>query len=145
LPQITERLAFGFQEGAEGWIPFHHITDLTTRDGALVGEIIGHDPFLCRPLLRVRGIDAPVVRLRLGVTAGQVGQFYWSTEAAPGFSEERVLTFPLNADGQFHEYVLKVGQHPAWAGQIITAVRLDPGNGARAASFALDFIRAERP
>jgi hypothetical protein len=67
-----------------------------------------------------------------------------STGAPAGVSDDLVFFFPLQTDGQFHDYVLRPGQHPAWAGQTITALRLDPSNGARDATFAIDHIRRER-
>jgi hypothetical protein len=70
-----------------------------------------------------------------------MGQLYWGTAAEPGFSEERVLLFAVQADGRMHEYRLEPGRHPRWAGQTITALRLDPGNGAASAEFALESVR----
>ncbi len=144
LPQLAERIAFEFNESLEGWLPLHQVSDLAVRDGALTGHIDGGDPYLGRSLLRVRGDSCPVIVLRMKVTAGQGGQLYWSTESAPGFSEQQVVTFPLQADGEWHEYPLEVGQHPKWAGQTITALRLDPGNGAPSGEFAVDYLRSRQ-
>jgi hypothetical protein len=77
------------------------------------------------------------------VSAGHGGQLYWATAASPAIAEDKVLNFPIQADGQFHEYRLEVGRHPLWKGKTITALRLDPGNGAREGTFAIDYIRAE--
>lgn len=141
LPQPVDRIAFEFDASAEGWLAAHHIDALEVRDGALVGSIIGGDPYLIRSLLNVPAESCPVVLLRMRVTAGQVGQLYWGTREAPGFSEERVMVFPIQADGQFHEYRIPVGQHPRWIGQTITELRIDPGNGAPKAEFAIDYVR----
>ena len=143
LPQFAQRIAFEFEGSTDGWVPLQHLADMKPHQGALQGRITGPDPFLGRFLLSVRGDEAPVIRLRLSVSGGQTGQLYWSTELAPGFSEERTLVFPLQADGQFHDYVLRPGEDPGWAGQVITALRLDPGNGASNAIFALDYLRGE--
>lgn len=142
LPQRVERIAFEFDHSLEGWLPMHHISDLAVREGALAGTIDGGDPYIVRPLLRVRGQTCPALVLRMRLTAGQAGQLYWSTEAAPGFSEKRVILFPIQADGQWHEYRLEVGNHPQWSAQTITGLRLDPGGGVRSAEFAVDYLRA---
>ena len=144
LPRLAEHIDFQFRESADGWLPMHDVADLKVNQNLLEGRVVGGDPYLGRVALRVRGDECPTLRIRLRVTAGHTGQFYWSTDTRQGFSEERVLTFPLEADGQFHEYALQVGQHPGWSGQVINALRLDPGNGAREATFAVDYIRGER-
>ena len=141
LPQPAESIAFEFSESAEGWLAAHDIGELEVRGGSLAGSITGADPYLVRSLLNVSANDCPVIVLRMRVTAGQTGQLYWGTRQAPGFSEQRVVVFPLQADGQFHEYRLPVGEHPQWKGQTITELRIDPGNGARQAEFAIDYVR----
>jgi hypothetical protein len=75
------------------------------------------------------------------VTAGQGGEFFWTTAASRSFSEDKKAVFPLAADGEFHEYRLEVGRHALWSGQTITAIRLDPGNGASQAEFAVECVR----
>jgi hypothetical protein len=141
LPEPADRIAFAFRRSAEGWMAAHDIADLGVRNGALCGRITGGDPYLVRGLLRVRAEDCPVLLIRLRLTAGHGGQFYWTTEASPAFAEDKVLNFEVQADGQWHEYRLDPGRHPLWAGQRITAIRLDPGNGAAAAEFGLEFVR----
>jgi hypothetical protein len=78
------------------------------------------------------------------VTAGRGGQLFWTTESSPGFSEDKTVRFPIQPDGLFHEYRLEPGRHPAWAGQTITALRIDPGNGATSGEFGIDYLRGER-
>ena len=78
------------------------------------------------------------------VTAGQGGQFYWTTDASPGFAEDKTIRFALQDDGQFHEYRLEPGRDPSWSGQTITGLRIDPGNGAASAEFAIDYVRGAK-
>jgi len=75
------------------------------------------------------------------VTAGQGGQVFWTTESSPGFGEDKTVRFAIQSDGQFHEYRLEPGSDPNWAGQKITALRIDPGNAATSAEFAVDYVR----
>jgi hypothetical protein len=144
LPVLAERIAFEFDESAQGWTPANHVGLLEVRGGALRGAITGGDPYLVRGMVRVRGDDAPVVLLRMRVTGGQGGQLYWSTETSPAIAEDKVLNFPVQADGQFHEYRLELGNHAHWAGQTITALRIDPGNGAAEGEFEIDYVRGGR-
>jgi len=75
----------------------------------------------------------------------QGGQLFWTTESAPAFDEDKTVRFAVQPDGQFHEYVLKPGGHPLWAGQTITALRIDPTGGAPSGEFAIDYVRGEKP
>jgi hypothetical protein len=78
------------------------------------------------------------------VSGGGGAQFYWATQSNPEITEERVMIFPLQADGQFHEYTLDLGKHPFWKGQTIMGIRLDPMNGTSPGSFEIDSITGEK-
>ncbi len=140
LPWLAEAIAFDFEDSLDGWLPSHDISEMIPRDGALFGRISGPDPYLVRRLVKVRGDDAPVLNLRMRVTAGSGGQLFWTTETSPAFDEEKSFRFQVIPDGRFHEYRLQLRQHPAWAGQTITQLRLDPCNGARAGEFNVDSL-----
>jgi hypothetical protein len=143
LPKLAEKIDFEFDDSPDGWTAAHDVSDLRIQDGLLAGRITGPDPYIVRGMLRVRADECPVVVLRMRVTAGQGGQLYWATESSPGIAEDKVIVFPIQADGQFHEYRLEPAKHPLWAGQTITTLRIDPDNGAPSADFAIDFIRFE--
>lgn len=141
LPQPADRIAFEFAGSPEGWLPMHDMDDPTVRDGSLTGHFTGGDPYLGRIMLHVRGDECPTLVLRMRVTAGQGGQLFWMTEASPSFTEDKSIHFNVQPDGQFHEYRLETGKHPAWAGQTITALRIDPCDGAASGDFAIDYVR----
>ena len=141
LPAIAERIAFEFKDGLDGWMPAHDVAGLSVKGGVLEGRITGPDPYIIRTMLRVPGDRCPVIRIRMRASAGQGGEFFWTTAAARSFGEDKKVAFPLAADGEFHEYRLEVGRHALWAGQTITAIRLDPGNGASQAEVGVDYIR----
>jgi len=143
LPTLAERLDFSFDRSAEGWMAAHDISDLAVRNGALCGKATGNDPYLVRSLVRVKGDDCPVLLIRMRATAGRNGQLFWTTEASPDFDEAKSLRFPLTADGRLHDYRLDLARNPHWAGETITALRLDPGDAP--GEFAVDFIRRQRP
>jgi len=144
LPWLADEIAFEFDGSSEGWLAAHHIAAMDVEEGLLRGQITGGDPYLVRTLVRVSGDDYPVIRLRMRVTAGYGGQFFWTTAASPGFAEDKTVRFAVQPDGQFHEYRLEPGRDPAWAGQTITALRIDPGNGAPSGEFAIDYLRGEK-
>jgi len=145
LPWLAENIAFEFQNSRDGWMPSNDIADLLPRSGQLVGKIAGADPYLVRSPTRVEGRVGQVLRLRMRLTAGSGGQFFWTTESSPDFDEEKSLRFAVIPDREFHEYRLPVSHHPMWAGQTITAIRLDPTGGVASGEFAVDYLRAETP
>jgi len=142
LPTVVERLDFTFARSAEGWTAAHDISGLAVRDGALCGTATGSDPYIVRSLVHMKGEACPVLLVRLRATAGRSAQLFWTTKASPDFEEAKSLRFPIIADGQFHDYRLEVGKHAQWAGQTITALRLDPGDAP--GEFAVAHIRGER-
>jgi len=144
LPYKVERIAFEFEDSLEGWTPAHDIGDLFVRDGALIGTATGGDPYLIRGLVRVDAGDSPVVAIRLRVSAGAGGQFFWTTLSSPAFGEAKSLRFPVTPDGQWHEIRLAAGEHPLWRGQTLTAIRIDPTSGVGSADFAIDYVRGMR-
>jgi hypothetical protein len=77
-----------------------------------------------------------------GEAAGS-GEFYWATEASPQTDEQKVVRFPVRPDGQWHEYVIRVGDHPRWRGRRIVLLRVDPGSGASAGRVQIDWLRGE--
>lgn len=143
LPYPVERIAFEFDDSLDGWLPANDISELVPKDGALFGRIGGSDPYLVRQLVRVEGHRCRSLRLGLRVTAGSGGQLYWSTESSPGFDESKAVRFQVIPDGRFHEYRIDLSQEPAWQGQTITGLRLDPCNGARVGEFNVDYLRAD--
>jgi hypothetical protein len=143
LPDERTRIVFEFADGPEGWVPANHIEALTTDDGVLHVPVTGVDPFMTRQVLRVDGSTVAEVAIRMRAPTGTEAQFYWGTQATPGFAEERVIDFPITGDGQWHEYRLPVGTHASWKGQTITAIRLDPLSPGSAATVDIDWIRGQ--
>ena len=141
LAQPKDTLDFVFDKDADGWLPQHDIGDMGVKDGVLTGKIFGADPFFGRGMLSVAPDKYRAVEFRLRVSAGNGGQFYWGTATASGFSEDRVALFDLVADGQFHTYHIDLSKHPQWVGRKITAIRIDPGNGAATGDFAVEYVR----
>jgi hypothetical protein len=143
LPARITALRFEFDRDAEGWMATNDLSPLEVHDGVLTARVLGGDPYMVRSRCHLDGDTIQAVRLRLRVTRGQTGQFYWTTLASPAYAEDKVVTFDLVADGQWHEYRLPVGEHPLWRGQTITGLRLDPGNAGTGAEVGVDWMRGE--
>ena len=137
-------ISFEFEATTEGWSAAHDVLGLSARRGALVGSVIGGDPYIVRPGLRVAGDSVRVLRLRMLLTGGERASVYWTTASSPLFAEDKVVNFAVAGDGQWHEYRLAVGEHPKWRGETITALRIDPNNGPTGSLFAIDYVRGEK-
>jgi hypothetical protein len=142
FPRVATELRFEFEEDTEGWEAANDLESLQVRQGVLVTRSTGGDPYLIRPLCQFDGDSIHRIRIRLRGTGGRGGQFYWTTARSPGFAEDKVIPFELPLDGEWHEVVLPVGEHPLWRGQTITAIRLDPGSAPNTL-VEIDWIRGE--
>jgi len=143
LPQPCSEIAFAFDATAEGWSPVNDLALFEVVDGVLATEAAGNDPYMTRSRMRLAGDAIGAIVVRMAVTGGESAQFYWATEQEPFFAESRVVNFPIQPDGQFHEYRINVGDQPQWPGHQIVAIRLDPTNGAPGAKIRIDYIKGE--
>lgn len=119
----TETLAeWNFNRDAEGWAAQQQC-ELSARDGVLVVRGTGHDPYFHRPVDLPGGRIAVFVRLK-SRDAGRVA-LYWTTDQSPDRGEDRVTSFPVKTDGQWHDCAVRFT-----APGRLTNLRLDPGNDA---------------
>jgi len=143
-PNLRASVDFSFDEAAEGWLPANAVGDLSVKDGALQVPVTAGDPFLTRSAMQVDGskVREVVVRMRIpALPHPETGQFYWGTKEAPGYSEERVVVFPVIPDGEWHEYRVAVGDHPQWKAHEIVAIRLDPIQAGDPITVEVDSIK----
>jgi len=136
---------FNFDDSTEGWAAEKDIRDLRIERGHLMGWITGGDPFLLRKELAIEGDKCPLVRIRLSLDSDSRGQFLWITKESPTWGEPKVLQWSIQGDGQSREYRLDLSKHPAWAGQTIVGLRIDPGDWdhmkPRSGAFTIDYVR----
>ena len=146
-PEIVERVDFRFDvDGdAEGWFRPASLTVPVIADGIMRMAITGSDPHIERGMLRVPPDTHSAVRVRMRITGGAAkGQFFWATADEPGYRDDKYLNFTTEPDGEWHEYLIPVGEHAKWRGQQIVAVRLDPTVGdAKGATVEIDSVTGE--
>jgi hypothetical protein len=149
LPALPPPLtSWEFDSGNEGWNTTMQLSEPKVAGGVLNALTTGNDPaFFSSPLqARTAEFDAVVVRMRLSRTGGATfndsAQLFWRTRRLPE-SESSSVRFPVQGDGQWHEYRLAVSRNPRWRG-ILTRLRLDPCNQANV-TVELDFIRLAKP
>ena len=116
-------------------------SDLALADGALAGTDLGPRS-LHRPRHAARPCRIVPDRRRAHARQRRPGRpTLLRHGSVAGHRRGQGARVPDEADGRFHEYRLDAGAHKLWHGQTIVALRIDPGNGAAAAAFAIDFIR----
>lgn len=124
------RMAWEFARLGDAWNNTMQLADLKTADGCLSARTTGDDPAFFGPPIRVRASDFAAVALRMrlsradGGTGADLGQVFWRTTRLAE-SESSSTTFPVQLDGQWHEYRVPVAGNSRWRGTI-TRLRLDP-------------------
>jgi len=127
-------LRWDFAAGAEGWRAVNQC-ELAAKDGFLTVRSSGIDPYLAASA--AASGNEFVVRLRMKSQTDGAGQVFWSSTKHPGTVAERVVTFRMTHDGQWHEYDVRM----VIDGDL-TALRLDPGTAA--GEVQIDWIAVHR-
>ncbi len=103
------------------------VTGLRVEEGALHFTTTSRDPAVGVSLGRVAADKFPYVILRMRVEnleKDDQAQLFWAGATSP-ISEANSLRFDLIDDGQYHTYVLPVGDNPRWRGRL-QSFRFDP-------------------
>jgi alpha-L-rhamnosidase len=120
---------------AEDWHPVNHLAPFEVAGGVLATSSLGGDPFMTQgETLALDASGGLTVEVTMEVGADSEGQVFWTTAAAPGFSEGKSTKFAVTGGGM-RTYDVAI---PAFAGTL-TGLRLDPQNGPGA--IRIDSIR----
>ena len=143
VPQPLGRVDFRFDRDAQGWVAQSCLGPMAVRDGALQADIVGDDPYLCAPAVSLAPDSVRTIVIRMSVTCGRFGQFYFAAEGAHAGPEDMCLHFDVVPDGKLHNIRIPVGDHPLWRGHRITGLRLDPEHGESPGRVVIESIRGE--
>jgi hypothetical protein len=142
LPPLS-RIDFRFDRGTLGWSGQRDLGPLRIENGALKAEIVGGDPALGAPPIDLPPDSVKTVVIRLRVTCGRFGQFYWSAANTQAAAEQMCLHFEVRPGPAFQEIRIPVGSHPLWKGHRIISLRFDPEHGESPGSVEIESIRGE--
>jgi len=121
-------------------------------NGTLNGDIFGGDPFLCTermPGMKIKEGDILEIRMKTSITSGNAGhlEVFYGTDKTPGYSGERMFTFPIYATGDYQVAYVKLPSNTV--GQTLTQIRIDPVSAGATeplqGSYTIDYIYAGRP
>ena len=129
---------FEVPENHEGWTLWNHLETLEVRDGNLLMNSTGDDPYLGSPAISIDASTLPAIEIRMNISAGNSAQIFFTTDLDSEFDEPKSLIFTPVADGSFHTYTLDMSSVDQWQGKI-TQIRLDPTD--QPASIEIDYIR----
>jgi len=128
----TRTLArWDFDKDAGGWQAVQDV-ELNAENGLLKLKMTGHDPHL-----RTR-LSAPLpgplgVKIRMRTDATGPGEVFWTTTGNDHYHADVRRSFAIQADNQWHEYLIEVNVR-----QSVTGLRIDPGVAAGQAE--IDYV-----
>lgn len=129
-PVTTIDFRFDRENDMQGWQGMNSLAEPGWVDGSLQLTFTGQDPFMVRPMLRLKPDQYTKLRVRMKLPACNAeGQVFWTTSEEPGFADNKYLNFAVTPDGEWHEYEIPVASHAKWRGQAIRGLRLDPTTG----------------
>ena len=114
-----------FDADDEGWTASKQVSEFKATNGCLSALTVGSGSLLLSPPMQARAdeIGALVVRMKLSLPNSDKSGFAdtarcsWRT-GQMALTESRNIEFPVQADGQWHEYRVPVSQDPRWRGTI---------------------------
>lgn len=169
---VTRPTGWEFNDPADGARAEWTAKEMALEPGyvghCLVGRVTGARPELTTPGFDVDVFQVPIIELDIAYAAGAGAdrlvdglRIYWSTDAHPGFSEERMVTsdfsvLPPRANPEPYAPWVSPPQarfalffpmllHPEWgrSGRRITGLKIVPaGPGANGATVTLNYVRA---
>lgn len=119
LPCVAEPLiTWDFRTGMHGWMGNARVAPVQSTPEGLVVHCIGPDPWIEGPAIAFPAGHLAKIHLRLRSNADRTAQIFYG----PSFVAERVHTFMINNDNQWHDYSVLIREAPG----LRTRFRLDP-------------------
>lgn len=140
---------FDFATSAQGWQAIGGTTLAWDPKGVIYGQILDRSATLRGPIFSIVDLDRyKQVRLRMRHTGEATkARLWWDVYGKLGLSEPksdwnivRSVEFALCREGEStHEYILDLGDHPCWAGDL-KQLRLDPAVDSSEGTWSLEYL-----
>lgn len=133
-PVLVEGIPqFSFEANAENpsgdWFPENDIAKVEVVDGQLFVTSAGKDPFLVMSKQHFSAGEVGEVLVHLRSENAGYAQLFWASGDQP-FGADRQVSVDVEGTGEIETLRFPLDDHPAWANQRITRLRLDPINHA---------------
>jgi len=122
-------VTWNFTSSVEGWGNTNQWTSFSQSVGSLIGTSAGTDSYAESAATWANTRERRWVYVRMSQTAGTTAEIFFQTEAFPTFTGDKVVSFPIIADGVMRDYVVPMGQSSRYRG-VVTKWRLDPTDQA---------------
>lgn len=93
---------------------------LSVKEGVLLVESLGEDPYLIASLSLPGNAFEVVLRMR--TSTNTMGAVYWTCGQSQHWGEDKVRRFPVIGDGQWHDYRVQIDTPGG-----LRELRIDPG------------------
>ncbi|WP_156736546.1 hypothetical protein [Mycobacterium sp. E3298] len=122
--RIGEQSGFGydFNGTADGWSVKQDLSDWTIQPGSVRTTVNGSQPMIeSGPIGKpAEELGEMKIRTKVEGTASTAASLSvaFTTQGETAFKADDKVSVPIAADGQYHEYTVKLWEHPSWAGDI---------------------------
>jgi hypothetical protein len=120
------------------WIQQNDIGTFELRDGALVIEPTGVDPYMQSSTLGLSTDLFTHIEVRMRTSADSTGEFFYTTTEVPSIAGGYSVRFPIRGTGNWEIYTEDMSAAPGWEGHI-GVLRFDPTS--RTTPVEIDYIR----
>ncbi|MCP4454129.1 MAG: hypothetical protein GY809_21930 [Planctomycetes bacterium] len=111
-------ITWDFRTSTHGWVGNAQVAPVQSTPEGLVVNCIGPDPWIEGPAIAFPADHLAQIQLRLRSNADRTAQIFYG----PSFVAERVHTFMINNDNQWHDYSVLIPETPGPR----TRFRIDP-------------------
>ncbi len=133
-PKITPP-QYRFEKDRQHWRYINATDTGWPINGELVVSMAHANPQLVSPDGFWHADEAPILHVQAAFPKGVARvRVFWSRADAPGFSETRVVNFPVSGDGAMQNYSFDLSKNLEYKG-IITSIRIDPETAGLPGSF----------
>ena len=137
-------LNWEFVGSVEGWGNANQWSGFGAASGTLVGASSGTDCYVESAATWVNTRERRWVRVRMSQTAGSWAQVFFQLETDATFTGDKVVSFPIIADGVMRDYIVDMGQSARYQG-VVTKWRLDPTDTTGSVMFVDAFSSEANP
>lgn len=148
LPSYTEderRVSYDFSvnKDSDGFVGNEETSGAVAYNGELWVRVTGSNAYLTAVSSNYEARAEDIAQIRISYknkTPGTEAKLYFTTEAAPLYSEAGAFSFPIQANSS-GEYEIDTVENALWKGKI-TGLRFAPADAP--GSVQIDFIRLEK-
>lgn len=116
---------FDVEKSTLGWMATHGFSEFQLTEEGLMALVTDFDPYMHSPSVNIIAEKQfKVIVLVKIIGNASMLKLYWVSSGSPNWDEDKTLSIFVKADGEWHECIFDMREHPYWSG-IIVRLRLD--------------------